>query len=56
MVDARLFKVIKVWIENAVLIEFLTPEIASSYVATFGPAGMATLDVRLRELEAPRVD
>jgi hypothetical protein len=55
-VDARLFKVIKVWIENSVLIEFLTPEIAAGYVATFGPEGLATLDARLRTLESPPTD
>jgi hypothetical protein len=46
----------EVWIEKAVLIEFLTPEIAPSYVAMFGTVGMATLDARLRQLEAPDPD
>jgi hypothetical protein len=54
MIDARLFKVVKVWIENAVLIEFLTPEIARAYLTTFGTSGIATLDATLRTLEAPR--
>ena len=51
LVDARLFQVVKVWIENAVLVEFLTPEIEASYRAAFGAAGIASLDSRLRELE-----
>lgn len=50
-VDARLFEVVKVWIENSVLIEFLPPEFVPSYVSTFGTQGIGTLDGRLRALE-----
>jgi hypothetical protein len=53
LVDARLFKVLKVWIDNAVLIEFLPPELAPAYLATFGTPGLATLDRKLRDLEGP---
>jgi hypothetical protein len=52
MVDTRLFKVVKVWVENAMLIELLTPDMAPAYVAAFGTAGMSTLDAKLRELES----
>jgi hypothetical protein len=51
--DAGLFKVVKVWIENAVLIELLPPEMAPAYFATFASAGIATLDAKLREVERP---
>ena len=51
LVGARLFKVLKVWVENGALVEFLTPEIEAMYRATFGRTGMAALDGKLRELE-----
>jgi hypothetical protein len=53
LVDARLFKVVKVWVENAVLIEFLPTEFSAAYLATFDSAGLATLDGKLRALESP---
>ncbi|MER8650635.1 hypothetical protein [Mesorhizobium sp. M0586] len=52
LIDARLFKVLKVWVEDETLVEFLTPEIAPLYRATFAWGGMATLDAKLRELES----
>ena len=53
LVDARLFKVLKVWIDNATLVEFLTPAMREAYVETFGRRGMASLDGKLRALEGP---
>lgn len=53
LVDARLFKVLKVWIDNATLIELLTPAMTAAYIETFGSAGMASLDGKLRRLETP---
>jgi hypothetical protein len=51
--DARpLFRVLKLWVENEVLIELLPPEWAADYLATFGPAGIAALDGKFRALEA----
>jgi hypothetical protein len=50
--DTRLFRVVKVWVENAVLLEVLPPEMAESYRRTFDAAGVADLDRRLRRLEA----
>lgn len=47
-----LFSVVQVWIEGRTLLEFLPPEFAQSYRDTFGAAGIATLDAKLRALEA----
>jgi hypothetical protein len=52
-VDARLFKVIKLWIEKTALVEFLTPDARQTYVDTFGGAGISDLDAKLRRLENP---
>ncbi|MGE0241600.1 MAG: hypothetical protein AB7F09_16985 [Parvibaculaceae bacterium] len=53
LVDARLFTVLKVWIDNTTLIELLTPAMRSAYVRTFGSQGLASLDGKLRALEGP---
>lgn len=52
-VDARLFKVLKLWIEKTVLVEFLTPDARQAYLDTFGGIGIADLDGKLRRLENP---
>jgi hypothetical protein len=52
LVDARLFKVVKVWVENAALVELLPPELMPAYTRTFGTAGLPSLDAKLRALEA----
>ena len=52
LVDARLFKVTKVWVENAFLVEFLPPELAPAYLRTFGAVGLPSLDAKLRALES----
>jgi hypothetical protein len=49
--SAGLFQFTKVWIENAFLIELMTPEQASAYAATFNACGLATLDHKLRKIE-----
>ncbi|WP_395646865.1 hypothetical protein [Terricaulis sp.] len=49
--DAGLFKFIKVWVENAFLVEFLTPELRAAYVEAFNATGVASVDAKLRELE-----
>lgn len=51
MADAGLFKFIKVWVENAFLVEFLTPELKSAYVEAFNAAGVTHVDAKLRDLE-----
>jgi hypothetical protein len=51
-VDARLFQVVKVWVENATLVELLPADLASAYRATFDGEGLQRLDAKLRELEA----
>lgn len=53
LVDARLFKVLKVWIDDAILIELLTPAMVPAYVETFGALGLPALDGKLRDLEKP---
>jgi hypothetical protein len=52
LTDAGFFKFIKVWVEDTFLVEMMTPEQATEYIATFGSEGLATLDGKLRELEA----
>ena len=52
VVDARLFKVVKIWVEGAILVELLPPEFAPLYQSTFGPVGLLSLDARLRALES----
>ncbi len=49
--DAGLFRLIKVWIEDSLLLELLPPEHAADYIDSFGPGGAAALNHRLRELE-----
>lgn len=53
LVDARLFKVLKVWIDDAILVELLTPAMVPAYVETFGALGLSALDSKLRDLEKP---
>jgi hypothetical protein len=48
--DAGLFTFIKVWVENAFLVELMTPEMTRAYVAAFG-AGATEIDAKLRALE-----
>jgi len=39
LADAGFFRVIKVWLENATLVEFLPPEHEAAYLNTFGVSG-----------------
>ncbi len=50
-VETGLFKIVKVWVEDVVLVELLAAGEAERYVEAFGARGLATLDGRLRELE-----
>jgi hypothetical protein len=50
-VDTGLFQFLKVWIEETVLVELLTPQQLPAYLASFGPAGVRTLEARFRDLE-----
>ncbi|MCA9861849.1 MAG: hypothetical protein KC442_09855 [Thermomicrobiales bacterium] len=51
-VETGLFRIIKLWIEDVVLVELLAQGDADRYVKTFGTAGMASLDGKLRALES----
>ncbi|MGL4439670.1 MAG: hypothetical protein ACRCUE_10370 [Bosea sp. (in: a-proteobacteria)] len=51
-VETGLFKVLKVWIDGNVLVEFLTTGEAKRYAEAFGAVGLPLLDGRLRDLEA----
>jgi hypothetical protein len=51
LTDAGLFQFIKVWVEETVLVELLTPQQMPAYLASFGPAGLATLDSKFRDVE-----
>lgn len=55
-VDTGLFKVVKLWIDGTVLVELLARGESARYVETFGAAGMASLDGKLRDLEAKVAD
>ena len=50
-IDTGLFQFIKVWVEETVLVELLTPQQLPAYLASFGPAGLRTLDAKFREME-----
>lgn len=50
-VETGLFKIIKLWIDGHVLVEFLAKGEVDRYIETFGPVGMASLDGKLRDLE-----
>ena len=49
--DTGLFQFIKVWVEDALLVELLTPQQIAAYQSAFGASGIATLDARFREIE-----
>jgi hypothetical protein len=51
-VETGLFRVVKLWIDGVTLIEFLTGEEIGRYVDAFGARGVASLDDRLRGMEA----
>jgi len=51
-VETGLFKIIKLWIDGTILVELLAKGEADRYVAAFGSAGTASLDRKLRDLEA----
>jgi hypothetical protein len=50
-VETGLFKIVKLWVEDVILVEFLAQGDADRYIDTFGAAGMASLDAKLRALE-----
>jgi hypothetical protein len=50
-VETGLFKIVKVWVQDAFLVEFIAQDEAERYVAAFGPEGLSALDVKLRALE-----
>lgn len=55
-VETGLFKVVKLWIDGTVLVELLAAGEAARYAETFGAAGLAALDGKLRDLEARMAD
>lgn len=50
-VETGLFRVIKLWIDGAVLVEVLALGEADRYVEAFGSGGRSTIDAKLRSLE-----
>jgi hypothetical protein len=50
-IETGLFKVVKVWVEEVLLIEFLAKGEVQRYAEAFGAKGMPALDGKLRELE-----
>lgn len=51
-IETSLFKVVKLWIDDTMLVELLARGETARYVETFGEPGMAVLDGKLRRLEA----
>ena len=51
LANAGLFRFVKVWVEDSLLLELLPPEFAPAYMECFGAAGADLLDARLRKLE-----
>lgn len=51
-VESGLFEIVKVWVQNAFLVECIAHERVGRYTEAFGQGGMATLDGKLRTLEA----
>jgi hypothetical protein len=50
-VETGLFKIVKVWVEGHLLVEFLADGEVGRYADAFGAKGMASLDGKLRALE-----
>lgn len=51
-VDSGMFEIVKVWVQDAFLVEFISVEKADRYTKAFGAGGIAALDGKLRVLEA----
>jgi hypothetical protein len=51
-VETGLFRIVELWIDDNILIEFLAQGEAGPYVAAFGVVGLASPDSTLRALEA----
>ncbi|OAV51609.1 hypothetical protein A6U98_18365 [Rhizobium sp. WYCCWR10014] len=51
-VETGLFRILKLWVEDNVLVEFLAKGEADRYIEAFGPVGLPSLDGKLRDLEA----
>jgi hypothetical protein len=50
-VETGMFKIVKVWVEDHLLVEFLAQGEAGRYTEAFGRKGLPALDGRLRALE-----
>jgi len=50
-VETGLFKIVKVWVEGHLLVEFLAEGETARYTDAFGSKGMSSLDGKLRALE-----
>ncbi|UVK38584.1 hypothetical protein LHFGNBLO_005766 [Mesorhizobium sp. AR10] len=50
-VETGLFRIVKLWIDDNVLVELLAKGEAGRYIEAFGAAGMPSLGGRLRDLE-----
>jgi hypothetical protein len=51
-VDTGLFAIVKVWIEDRFLVEFMEGNAAARYAAAFGGTEAGMLDARMRAYEA----
>jgi hypothetical protein len=50
-VETGLFKIVKLWIDDTVLVELFAKGEEHRYIEAFGAPGMATLEGKLRDLE-----
>jgi hypothetical protein len=50
-IETGLFKIVKLWVEDVILVEFLAKGETQRYIDAFGSKGMASLEGKLRALE-----
>lgn len=50
-VETGLFRIVKLWIDDTVLVEVFAAGEAARYVDAFGAAGISTLEPKLRKME-----
>jgi len=55
-VETGMFRIVKLWIDEYVLVEVLPAGESERYVENFGASGLASLDTKLRQLETDLSD
>ena len=55
-VETGMFRIVKLWIDEFILVEVLPAGESERYVENFGAAGLASLDTKLRQFETDLSD